>query len=578
MTLVRILGSLTFAIILISTTALILIVSTLLESVYGTPFVQRFFYQAGWFDVFLGLLAANILCSALLRFPYKKRHTGFIITHIGILALLSGALLSRLLGVDGQMMLYEGDTQDHILKNTYELVVHKSGGGVAAFDLASHPGRAKRELQTLDERTKLVVSRVWEDAVETTDIKDGPDGSPPNHAIKVSLASKRVGFNDSFWLVEKNPLEPHSARLSMGPATIELKKKTAPKEGALQSPASPAIHILKKDSGDTFSIDLTSIPAREIPLGKTGFKISDLRYYPDARVENNKLVSVSEEPLNPAVEFYIDDAQGGRTRYTRFALFPEFEAMHGRNTEEFPLAIEFISPASADHGAATGPSLTFYPGNPWTYESKSSKSETTGELAAGQSYPTGWMDFSFQVKKILDHAVVSSQVEQAPAGSKGLMAIEISVVQDGKPLSKEWVLASKPQTLETPSGKVIVALREKTALVPFMLSLKDFRKVDYPGTNRPASYESDVVLHDHKENTTIEKTIRMNKPLDYKGYRIFQSSFVQDPSAGEASVFTVAKNPGITLIYSGACVLFTGVFMVFFVPPLSSIKSQGERK
>ena len=152
---------------------------------------------------------------------------------------------------------------------------------------------------------------------------------------------------------------------------------------------------------------------------------------------------------------------------------------------------------------------------------------------------------------------------------------QISLMQDKKPLSAGWVLADKPQILSTPSGKVIVALREKTASVPFTLSLKDFRKVDYPGTRNPVSYESDVVLHDPKENVTIEKTIRMNKPLDYKGYRIFQSSFVQDPSAGEASIFTVAKNPGTPFIYSGACVLFAGVFMVFFVPPLSSIRAEG---
>ena len=100
--------------------------------------------------------------------------------------------------------------------------------------------------------------------------------------------------------------------------------------------------------------------------------------------------------------------------------------------------------------------------------------------------------------------------------------------------------------------------------------------MDYPGTNRPASYESDVVLEDSKENVSIHKTIKMNKPLDYKGFRIFQSSFVQDPEFGEASVFTIAKNPGITFIYSGACVLFMGVFLLFFVKPLSSLTKAEE--
>ena len=70
----------------------------------------------------------------------------------------------------------------------------------------------------------------------------------------------------------------------------------------------------------------------------------------------------------------------------------------------------------------------------------------------------------------------------------------------------------------------------------------------------------------------------MNHPLDYKGYRIFQSSYVKDPEAGEASIFTVAKNPGIPFIYGGAIVIFVGAFLVFFVPQLSSmLKIEGKK-
>ena len=133
-------------------------------------------------------------------------------------------------------------------------------------------------------------------------------------------------------------------------------------------------------------------------------------------------------------------------------------------------------------------------------------------------------------------------------------------------------MEGEARKIETPAGPLILALRQKSAELPFFLALKDFRKVDYPGSRQAASFESDVALHDPKENLTIEKTIRMNRPLDYKGWRIFQSSYVQDPAEGEASIFTVAKNPGIPLIYPGACVLFLGIFLTFFVPQFSSLK------
>src|SRR4051812_45597617 len=118
--LLRTLGSVAFAVFLISLLAILLIVSTSLESLYGTPFVQKFFYQTGWFDLLLALFAVNIFCATLPRFPFKKRHTGFIITHIGLLCLLFGALLSRFMGVDGQMALFEGETRGEITQSTYQ--------------------------------------------------------------------------------------------------------------------------------------------------------------------------------------------------------------------------------------------------------------------------------------------------------------------------------------------------------------------------------------------------------------------------------------------------------------------------
>jgi cytochrome c biogenesis protein ResB len=115
-------------------------------------------------------------------------------------------------------------------------------------------------------------------------------------------------------------------------------------------------------------------------------------------------------------------------------------------------------------------------------------------------------------------------------------------------------------------------VKRKDVALPFALSLKDFRKVDYPSTNRPMSFESDVALYDPSDGTIIQKTIKMNKPLDHRGYRIFQSSYVQNQDHGEASVFTITKNPGIKLIYPGAVVMCLGICLVFFVKPFSSLK------
>ena len=581
MAIIQILGSLYFAVSLIAGLALTLIASTLLESFYGTPFVQKHFYQTTWFNIFLGLLAVNILLSAVSRFPYKKRHTGFVMTHVGILLLLGGSLLSSLLGIDGQMMLFEGEKKSGILLNTYELIIHGASGKASSFTLASGNRKIKRRLDSSAGPLELTIHRVWDNAVIKSDIVHSP-AAPINHAAELSLSSRKTGVNETLWLIENNPLNPGSGRLSMGPAVFQIseKPKEAPKTQGADEPSRTAkLRLFKKEPGFDYSIDLENIPPGDIPLGQSSLKVSALKYYPDARVgENNKLVSASDEPNNPAVEFNIVGAEGGPQHYMKFALYPEFESMHGKGSKKISdLTIELSAPSSTST-KDSGPSLSIYysPDGSWSYVSKSSSSVSEGTLKTGETYQTGWMDFSFHIKNLMDRAGVVKKVERAPGSGKGQIAAEVSIAQHGKILFEGWVLADGVQSFHIGEQHMDLTLQARNHKVPFSLELKDFRKVDYPGTRQPSSYESDVTLVDPEENLTISKTISMNKPLDHKGYRIFQSSFIQDAS-GEASVFTVAKNPGITLIYIGCTVMFLGSFLVFFVAPFSSMLKEGKK-
>jgi hypothetical protein len=57
-----------------------------------------------------GILGANILCAALIRFPWKRRQTGFVITHAGLLIVLAGSWFSLKYGDEGQVAMLEGET------------------------------------------------------------------------------------------------------------------------------------------------------------------------------------------------------------------------------------------------------------------------------------------------------------------------------------------------------------------------------------------------------------------------------------------------------------------------------------
>ena len=65
------------------------------ESKYGGGAAQEWIYRSPGFAILLAFLGMNILCAALIRFPWKKRQTGFVVTHAGLLDPAGRLLLQR---------------------------------------------------------------------------------------------------------------------------------------------------------------------------------------------------------------------------------------------------------------------------------------------------------------------------------------------------------------------------------------------------------------------------------------------------------------------------------------------------
>jgi cytochrome c biogenesis protein len=75
---------------------------------------------------------------------------------------------------------------------------------------------------------------------------------------------------------------------------------------------------------------------------------------------------------------------------------------------------------------------------------------------------------------------------------------------------------------------VFLRLRDGFLLqeLPFAIELRDFQ-VEYHVTGQPKSFASQVRIHDEEQlgTTPLEATIRVNHPLVYRGYAIYQSDF-----------------------------------------------------
>jgi hypothetical protein len=118
----RFLASLKLAVFSLSSLAASLAFATVMESSYGTAAAQDYVYRNTWFAILLAFLATNILCAALIRYPWKKRQTGFVITHAGLLVLIFGAYWSYRTADEGIVGMLEGQSRSELVRRNEPVI------------------------------------------------------------------------------------------------------------------------------------------------------------------------------------------------------------------------------------------------------------------------------------------------------------------------------------------------------------------------------------------------------------------------------------------------------------------------
>ncbi|MCH8473700.1 MAG: cytochrome c biogenesis protein ResB [Opitutales bacterium] len=124
---------------------LVIIVASLIgitvESSYDDPFIglriaRAYVYEAPWFNVWIILLCINLFCAAFTRWPWKKQHTGFVVTHAGIIILLTGGMIGRQFGYEGSIRLLEdGEPTTQLTKADFGIQIWDlQGGGAWTLD------------------------------------------------------------------------------------------------------------------------------------------------------------------------------------------------------------------------------------------------------------------------------------------------------------------------------------------------------------------------------------------------------------------------------------------------------------
>ena len=115
-------------------------------------------------------------------------------------------------------------------------------------------------------------------------------------------------------------------------------------------------------------------------------------------------------------------------------------------------------------------------------------------------------------------------------------------------------------------GKVewrAVDARHKVYRLPFAIELHDFAIEESP----KLSFLSDVTVYT-KGSDPLRDTIRVNKPLSVRGWKIYQYSY--DEAMGgmsDISIFELVRDPWLPFVYLGIFMMLAGAVCLFLLSP-----------
>ncbi len=126
----RFISSIRLAVFVILSLAVVSAVGTIIEAKYNdSEIAQQLVYRSPYMYAVLGLLCVNLIAVMISRWPWQKRHAGFIMAHIGIILTLIGALITQKKGIDGSLVFEPGQSQRYVTVKDRDLMVYASMDG-----------------------------------------------------------------------------------------------------------------------------------------------------------------------------------------------------------------------------------------------------------------------------------------------------------------------------------------------------------------------------------------------------------------------------------------------------------------
>lgn len=612
------LGSLQYAVCLLAVFALALFLGTWVEYRHDGTQAQELVYRAWWFLVLLVMLGVNILFAALKKWPWKRHQLGFLVTHLGLLTLVSGGLLNGLMGRQGTMHLVDSDSataalfglrsMDYMSDRSVEVIQVKRAkepGSIFRADLTSAalsgdlriPGAKQDHL--LGILTRL--AHPWP-RNRTLDLSDGAQlemlelatarqqpfsaGAVGFPALRLQMVSAETGPLPPRWLAGHDPYRA----IRMGPGLIELLGQDCRPEQLAEFSRPPVSKsgshgtLVLGLAGRTQRFDVAALLAKgPVLLPDSDWRLQVTQYLPnyqrrrDVRATDPALALEFSRGSAPPLAFALSARRPGQ-------LF----SMHSNSTvNKLPTDLWlWLHPADfryADEDLRAVLQFVADREGKLHYRSFSSAGgkgfsfEGTGPVRDGKQRIWTGMNWRFQVVNYLPRATPrpmfapatfadSLEEGDAPPALKCRLA-------RGSAVTEFWVGKTEGSFLpvDLAGEDILVAYHAAVLPLGFTVTLARAEQATDSGSARPASQTSYLYLNDPERGLHQQpRTITLNQPLYHRGYRIYQSAYdsLGLDAAGRPvgrAILTIRSDPGLYLKYAGSIMIALGIACMFYM-------------
>lgn len=289
----KFLASLKLAVLIIVSLGIASAWGTIVESRYDMITAQKLVYHSWYMYSILGFLIVNLVAVMVDRLPWKKKHLGFILAHIGIITLLVGSYITRVVGIDGTLVFDVGESQRYVSLIAHnEIVVYQMKDfeesnkiyqeqvEFLVNDPKDHPVKVPIENGFIEFVDYMPYAQKSFEIIESDKMMDGP-------ALRFQLNNQFVNLTE--WIVQ---MGTQPAKLSLGPAQVVLARDESYQSlGGLNE-------IILWPSRQTQKLNYKILTkegevqkqgtmgfADEIDTGWMGMKFRTLQFYPKSKVQ-----------------------------------------------------------------------------------------------------------------------------------------------------------------------------------------------------------------------------------------------------------------------------------------------------